>query len=57
MDLLYATDNQYIVRGFKETYLKGADTAMIDDWRSSNNPLSYQENKLSKKIKERETIV
>ncbi|XCI75104.1 MAG: hypothetical protein ABI045_07060 [Flavobacteriales bacterium] len=29
--LLYVTDNQYVIKGLKETYLKGIKTATIYD--------------------------
>lgn len=35
--LLYLTDNEYIIRGVKLTYLKGHKTANIDDYKDFDN--------------------
>ncbi|HLV23275.1 MAG TPA: hypothetical protein VKY36_00665, partial [Moheibacter sp.] len=35
--LLYLTDNEYILRGVRLTYLKGHNTANIDDYKDFKN--------------------
>lgn len=42
--LLYITDNQYIIKAIRQTYMRGNKTACVDDWRIfSNNVIKIGE--------------